>query len=86
MELIKELSVEEHIRSFISRCQDDCDEQELAGKLGRTRKTLWEEENNVVSGHPAYLPPPASIISTMSAFEQATRIAVSSWNHIEIQQ
>jgi DNA-binding NtrC family response regulator len=39
----KELSIEEYIRSFIATFQSRYGEQELADKLGITRKTLWEK-------------------------------------------
>jgi DNA-binding NtrC family response regulator len=39
----KELSIEEYIRSFIATFQPRYGEQELADKLGITRKTLWEK-------------------------------------------
>jgi transcriptional regulator with PAS, ATPase and Fis domain len=39
----KQLSIEEYIRSFISSFQHLYGEQELADKLGITRKTLWEK-------------------------------------------
>jgi len=39
----KELSIEEYIRSFIATFQARYGEQELADKLGITRKTLWEK-------------------------------------------
>ena len=39
----KELSIEEYIRSFIATFQGRYGEQELADKLGITRKTLWEK-------------------------------------------
>lgn len=39
----KELSIEEYIRSFVADNQHRYGEQELADKLGITRKTLWEK-------------------------------------------
>jgi len=39
----KELSIEEYIRTFIATYQGRYGEQELADKLGITRKTLWEK-------------------------------------------
>jgi len=39
----RELSIEEYTRSFILDHQHSCSEQELADKLGITRKTLWEK-------------------------------------------
>jgi len=39
----KELSIEEYIRTFIANFQGRYGEQELADKLGITRKTLWEK-------------------------------------------
>ncbi|MFC1657183.1 sigma-54-dependent transcriptional regulator [Candidatus Moduliflexota bacterium] len=39
----RELSIEEYIRSFIANYQHRYGEQELADKLGITRKTLWEK-------------------------------------------
>ena len=39
----KELSIEEYIRAFVARYQSRYGEQELADKLGITRKTLWEK-------------------------------------------
>ena len=39
----KELSIEEYIRSFVADNQRRYGEQELADKLGITRKTLWEK-------------------------------------------
>jgi DNA-binding NtrC family response regulator len=41
--LKKELSIEEYTRSFIMKYQGVYGEQELADKLGITRKTLWQK-------------------------------------------
>jgi transcriptional regulator with PAS, ATPase and Fis domain len=41
--LKKELSIEEYIRTFIANFQHRYGEQELADRLGITRKTLWEK-------------------------------------------
>ncbi len=45
--LKKELSIEEYIRSFITKYQSSYSEQELADKLGITRKTLWEKRKRL---------------------------------------
>jgi DNA-binding NtrC family response regulator len=37
------LSIDDYTRSFVSKYQDSLGEQELADKLGITRKTLWEK-------------------------------------------
>jgi DNA-binding NtrC family response regulator len=37
------MSIEEYTRSFIARYQATCGEQEMADRLGITRKTLWEK-------------------------------------------
>lgn len=43
----KELSIEEYTRSFIMKYQGDYSEQELARKLGITRKTLWQKRKKL---------------------------------------
>ncbi len=39
----KGLSIDEYTKTFILENQENCSEQELADKLGITRKTLWEK-------------------------------------------
>ncbi len=45
--LNKGLSIEEYIRAFILKYQHIYNEQELAEKLGITRKTLWEKRKKL---------------------------------------
>jgi DNA-binding NtrC family response regulator len=40
-------SVDDYIRSFVARHQADHSEEELAGLLGMTRKTLWEKRRRL---------------------------------------
>ena len=51
--LRKELSIEEYIRTFITSFQHRYGEQELADKLGITRKTLWEKRKKWGCKRPA---------------------------------
>jgi transcriptional regulator with PAS, ATPase and Fis domain len=39
----KRLSIEDYTKEFIQRYQEEYNEQQLAGMLGITRKSLWEK-------------------------------------------
>jgi len=58
--LKKELSIEEYIRTFIANFQHRYGEQELADRLGITRKTLWEKRKKWGFKRPSATPETAS--------------------------